>query len=249
MFRRLGEAMANQFCNPPFTCVWIALLVCTFAHQSAPAALTVDLRAVSTTAGVIINAKEVLFTGGIGDKVVMDIYGKVTGSNSNPDDDWIGWVHGSFLTSFGGPQGDLRTTLVGGREGWNGVFASLGLIQDLDGDGDLDVGSNFPENAANYFRTDRREETPYVPETKFGTLTWTCTSGLTGGLTLNFRTRDASDGDGAAWLQDGFGQTPLTNDYRAGSAVILSVTPEPNSTILVFALLLIQDIVCIRRRH
>src|SRR5687768_16955524 len=90
------------------TSLWIALAVCALLPNPAIATLTVDLRAVSTTNGTVVSPKEVLFTGGVGDTVTMNVFMVISGMiDPDTDNDYLDFLHGSFLSSFGGLQGNL----------------------------------------------------------------------------------------------------------------------------------------------
>src|SRR5690242_17840408 len=114
----------------------ISLGVSRIAHAS----MTVEFLAISTTNGTIVDPKHVLFTGHPGDTIRLNLFATVVGDNSDPDDDFISYLNGSFLSSFGGLHGDLQGFLVSGYNG--GGYAYGGTKQDLDGDGDLEAGSN-----------------------------------------------------------------------------------------------------------
>src|SRR5262249_7724594 len=132
--------------------------------------LTVDLRATGTSSGVVLDSKHVLFTGGIGGTVQMDIWAVVGGGTNGMNDEWVSWLHGSFLSSYGGLLGDLSASVV---HGWDNVGAGNGTQQDLDGDTDRDVGSNDDSSPAFFFRAQRGQDTPLLPEAKVGNLIWT----------------------------------------------------------------------------
>jgi len=61
----------------------IAAIVCTNGFilggpvDADQPALTVDLRAVSTTSGSIVDPKHVLFTGSVGDTITMDVWSDI----------------------------------------------------------------------------------------------------------------------------------------------------------------------------
>jgi hypothetical protein len=204
--------------------VWLAL-VAPLAGSAARAderALTVDLRATSTSSGTILDPKHVLFTGGPGDTVTMDVYSVITGAvDSDPDNDWLDYLHGSFLTSFGGLRGDLKADLV---MFYADFIAFDGLRQDLDGDGDLDVGSNNEASIANYFRAYRWRNAPREAVAKIATLTWTST-GTSGDTSLFFRGQNVDIG--AQWVIDATIFDPSFGQFLGGAPVQISAVPEP----------------------
>jgi hypothetical protein len=209
-------------------------LIATFT-SNALATLTVDLRAVSTTSGSIISEKEVMFTGGAGDTITMDVIATISGmSNSEPTDDFIAYLIGSFLSSEGGLHGDLRARRV---SGYGATLSGDGLQQDLDGDSDLDVGSNDDTTPAFFFRAVRSDLAPLSFQARVGSLTWTARGSFTDLTALNFRPRDAFDA--ALWWIDGHGYYASELPFIAGSPVTIVATPEPGPMLLL-ALLLIR---------
>jgi hypothetical protein len=94
--------------------ILIATMICSVAGplalraRAGDPALTVDLRATSTSNGTILDPKHVVFTGGVGGTVTMDVFAIVSGYSNQ----WTDYLHGSFLSSTGGLMGDLRAQLV-----------------------------------------------------------------------------------------------------------------------------------------
>jgi hypothetical protein len=197
-------------------------LVVGFAADTR-ATLTVDLRAVSTSNGIIVNQKDVLFTGGVGDTVTMDVFATLSGMiNDEPLDDFIVYLHGSFLSSTNGLAGDLRAQLT---PDFIWLLSSNGLRQDLDGDGDLDVGSNNADLPANFFRANVSDDAPPLAHAKIATLTWTRSSADGGANTLiNFRPRVVEHG--GLWWIDGFGYYADEDEFLVGVPVLVTSTPE-----------------------
>jgi hypothetical protein len=208
-----------------FTVVAIALGGLLLAPRTSQAALTVDLRAVSTTNGTVVDAKTVLFDGPVGGTVTMDVYMVITGmSDPDPDNDFLDYLHGSFLSSFGGLRGDLKAQLV--FPDYGDFISSNGFIQDLDGDADLDVGSNDDSTIVNFFRSYKWREAPRMAVAKIATLKWTSTLTDFGAETLiNFRPQDHPQA--AHWLVDGLSRYPLFDTFTSGPAVLIKQAPEP----------------------
>ena len=196
----------------------------------AHATLTVDLRATSTTSGTVLDPKHVLFTGGVGDTVTMDVYMVITGMvDTDTDNDFLDYLHGSFLSSSGGLRGDLEARLVGF---YSDFISSDGLMQDLDGDADLDIGSNDDSSIANFFRSYKWREAPRVSTAKIATLKWTNTSPELGAqASMNFRPRNVATG--AQWAVDGNTFNPSFGLFRAGQPVSITHVPEPAACAMV----------------
>jgi hypothetical protein len=151
----------------------------------------------------------------------MEIWGVVTGGvNGTIFDDWISYFDGSFLSDTGGLHGDLRANL---RVEWFGTFGYNGTRQDLDGDGDLDVGSNDNSTFDDFFRAEMGQEAPNVPEVQIGVLTWTYTVGTSDTL-VQFRPRAAPDA--AEWVVDGVRFDPTVGQFLGSAGVSISLVPE-----------------------
>jgi hypothetical protein len=224
----MGESIARYPKRRLFSRNLLVLLISIATASSTLASLTVDLRAVSTTSGSVLDAKDVSFAGGVGDSVRLNVVATVTGVNSNPNDDFIQIVHGSFLSSFGGLHGDLVASPV---FPFNYTVLSYGgTMQDLDGDGDLDVGSNDDSTLSNFFRSYFGGDNDPQAEAVIAVLIWTY-SGSGGTTSLNFRPRNVDDG--GRWFMDGIGQSPVTDSFLAGDAVRLTFVPEPIAISLV----------------
>ena len=228
-------SIARQHCLALtlFAAACASILVCPLCAQARefPGSLTVELRAASTTSGTVLDDKHVLFTGGPGDSVRMNIWGVVTGQvNGTQFDDWIDHFDGSFLSSAGGLRGDLRANLF---FEWFGAFGFNGTRQDLDGDGDLDVGSNDDSTFAHFFRAERGQKAPNIPVVQIGVVTWTFTGG-DGAALVNFRPRSAPDA--AEWYVDGVRHDPIVGPFVAGTPAEIQFVPEPSLAVHVVAL-------------
>ena len=167
------------------------------AAGATSAGLNIDLRATAVNGQPLPvgSTPRRVFVQNIGDVVSFDIFAVVTGTNAFTVDDRIVSVSGSFIsTPFTNPPGThllghLRTGLVPTvtdpntgeilTPGFDGAGSSVGFQQDLDGDGDLDVGSNVDSDSANFWRA-----TYIIPE---GTVAGS-NSPTTGGRRVGFGT-------------------------------------------------------------
>ena len=203
----------------------LAGLALTAAGPSSSAAsLTIDVRATSTTSGTVIDAKNVLFTGSPGDTVGMNVHAVITDGNGNPNDDGLLSVVGSFLGAPGGLLGDLRAQRT---PMFSAGGSSNGLPQDLDADGDLDVGSNNDASSSNFFSA--RASGPEPPPGTaliIATLTWTYTGGSSD-TTLSFRPRIS--GTTGSWFEDG---SQITSSNVGSGAPVRIFVPEPASPLV-----------------
>lgn len=125
--------------------------------SSALAALTIDLRVTAisgagSTGAVISPNNKTVTPGPAGNvTVTMAVWAQVTGTNPNAPDDFQS-ATGSFLSAFGGIKGNLSLSSTNIPTLFQGTSFSTGLVTDLDGDGDTDLGSNVNNDADNFFR-------------------------------------------------------------------------------------------------
>jgi hypothetical protein len=123
------------------------------------AALNIDVRATGVSGGgTLVNNKTVTDVV-VGSVVSFDVFAVVTGTDGVTTNDRFTSVGGSWK-STGALKGTMLMDLVRSIYdsdgvptfvGFDGNGSSVGLQQDLDGDGDLDVGSNVDSNAANFW--------------------------------------------------------------------------------------------------
>jgi hypothetical protein len=131
--------------------VLTAAVMAGLGASQALASLTVDLRVTTTIGGgTVVNNKTV--TGVVpGATVIMQIWAQLTGSAGNQTAGIAQCMQsfgGSYL-STGALLGNIQTLILNAP--WGAQSSSAGFQQDLDGDGDLDVGSNNNGDAANFF--------------------------------------------------------------------------------------------------
>jgi hypothetical protein len=120
----------------------LAAIVFLASPCAADAGLTFDLRAVSATGGAhLVDSKHVDAVPGFEGEVVAELWAVITGANAVLDDDRINNFAVKFLTT-----GSIRANLVnqpGVQIGWRDAGFNNGTVQDLDGDGDMDIGGNL----------------------------------------------------------------------------------------------------------
>ena len=195
--------------------------------------LVIDLR----VAGAADGGKDVTVAT-VGQTIQLEAWGVVTGSNDVITDDGLTSAFGSFLSSLGGAVlGDLAVTEL--TPPYDSIATSAGKIQDLDGDGDLDVGSNEPPDAVSdyYFGRSRPITMGSDPapgggaQFKLADLTFTVSQLDTAGgsIALNFRPRPGSLR--GIWMEDGVGMHSGIGTFAAGAPVVVTVQPPPTATI------------------
>lgn len=198
--------------------IFVGAVAAGLGASQALAALTVDLRVTSVSAGggTVAPGGKAVTDSVAGATVTMAIWAQVTGSDPSKFQA-LQSLSGSFLSSNGGLLGNLAATR---QSPWNANSSSNGLAVDLDGDGDLDVGSNDPNSADNFFAgrannllgpnsTDangvavfnatNRQAILGGTEYRVGTLRFVVGSGSPATL-VNFRPRQV--GTGATWVEN-----------------------------------------------
>jgi len=188
---------------------------------------TIDLR--TTSGGKTVNITSV------GQVVNLDVWAIVTGSDSTATNDAFQWAHGSFLSSdvSGGAAGGTLAASVASP--FDATASSNGTQKDLDGDGDLDVGSNDNTQPNGFFvaRAGGLQGGSDPAPAKFliGTVSFTVTSLKSGTSTrINFRPRD--NVLAAGWAEDATAQdvnfkNPHSGTFAAGTPVVLSRSQTP----------------------
>ena len=201
---------------------------------SSNAGLIIDVRAVGSTGGVVVHNSKLIdvYTASPGATVTCNVFAVVTGQDADTSNDGILSFAGSFLTTDVMGNGAYHGNLVARRAAtMMGTGGSNGFVQDLDGDGDLDVGSNNNSSANSFFsaRSSTAPDPVFGHETLVATLTLTMTQVIGFGDTwLNFRPRIA--GTAGSWFEDG---TQITSsNFFSGPAVVTLVDPEPTSASL-----------------
>jgi MYXO-CTERM domain-containing protein len=190
---------------------------------AASAALVIDVRATAVNGGTLVGPKEVVGVAP-GSTVTMSVFALTTGNDGSTANDGILSFAGSFLTSGGTTFGNLVATRAPTMTGTGG---SNGLVTDLDGDGDLDVGSNNSASATLFFsaRSSVAPDPVFGPEVLVGTVTMAVTAGGLTPTLANFRPRLA--GTAGSWFEDG---TQITSSaFTAGAPVAVNGVPEPTA--------------------
>ncbi len=151
----------------------------------------------------------------VGQVINMQVWATVTGTNSTGTDDGVQDVNGSFVspnTSWGSALGTLQATSI---SPFNASGSNSGASQDLDGDGDLNVGTTGHETvAASYWhaRSGSMTTTGGTLVTngqsfEVATLTFTVTKILPGNTTnITFIPQDTINGITQVWSEDGVTQ-------------------------------------------
>jgi MYXO-CTERM domain-containing protein len=131
---------------------------------AASAAMNIDIRATKVN-GAALGAGQTpksIPVVAVGDVISFDVFAVITGTDAVTTNDKFISVGGSWK-STGNLHGTMLMDVVRSitdpdtgeiiTAGFDGNGYSVGLQQDLDGDGDLDVGSNTDTDAANFWAT------------------------------------------------------------------------------------------------
>jgi hypothetical protein len=158
---------------------------------------------------------------GVGQVINLEIWANVRGANASTADEALQIAVGSLLSSNGNggaANGTLTTKLV---SPFNGFGSQLGVKRDLDGDGDLDVGTNVATDGSSFFAA-RAGGMIGGSSFKIGTATFTVTSlkSTSGQTSLWFRPRKTG-GTGALWEEDGNQKREYDGSYFGGAPVVL----------------------------
>jgi len=113
------------------------------------AGLLIDVRAVRLNGVALSAAQAKSVSVSLGDTVSFRVLADVTGSNASASQA-IQSLSGSFL-STGALKGNMVLAAAGIQKPFNASGSSVGQATDLDGDGDLDIGSNTPSDPAGFW--------------------------------------------------------------------------------------------------
>jgi hypothetical protein len=224
---------------------------------TAHAQLTVDLRAVAVNGqplGGGDTPKQV--TVNTGDVLTFHLFGRITGTNG-VNDEGLTSAHGSVMSGNGGLLGNLSGGPVAP---FNDSGSQAGSVQDIDHDGDLDVGvtPNGGTPTTGYFIARAAALQPNgvildanSEEFHIGQFTLSVT-GNAGDTSVNFfRRANASGGEdvtAAVWSQDGTAKNGLGDGYGAGTPVHVVLVPEPAGAAAASAAAAIASLGLLRRR-
>jgi hypothetical protein len=216
-----------------------ALLTC--AGSRSDASLIIDLRAIGGTAQITTDGKAFVADPGV--TLTVGIFARVSGTNGIHDES-VQSVYGSVTS-----PGPTLLNLSGGGPiaPFNGTGFQNGSIQDIDSDGDLDLGSAGSTATGKFFAHSDAPTpagvavNPNTGEVQIGVLSFVITGGGPFGL-INFIPRSNVSGGNlnaaALWFEDNDGvtRTPTIGAFAPGAPIIatdyIDNGPEPSSLAL-----------------
>ena len=175
-----------------------------------------------------------------GEVLHLQAFAVITGQNADPSQDAFQSCQGSFLSTvvgFQGVGGDL--SIVTPQAPFNAsIRSSSGKVQDLNGDGNADVGTNDNMDVTDIVSmaaaAPESNGTPVGGSLEFfiGTFKYTVTNIHLGGETdINFRpfTPPAAFDIPAIWTEDNTGANPDSSPFQAGAPyVIMDTAAQPS---------------------
>jgi hypothetical protein len=209
--------------------------------SAAQAIFVYDVRATGATGGAtLVNNKSVNLTPGQAATVTFELWGMISqpyGSglpeDGNANNEANKVMIGSFLTTGSNVKGSLAATVVSSMQN---LGFSTGTIQDLDGDGDLDIGSNISTSAADYWAARTTDTTNGLPgqQSLLGSMTLTVAgSGVIDDSTttlVNFRKKTGAANSVGSWNENGTTVLSNATNVTSGAPVVLaSSVPEPTT--------------------
>jgi len=196
--------------------------------------LTIDLRLPDGTTTAEVSS--------VGQKITMQVWAVVKGKDATGSNDGLLDAAGSFLSSAvsagGAPAGNLSAKPVAP---FNAAFSENGLVQDLNGDGNLDIGPLDPSDTSQFsdlfaaFAPAPNMQTHGTVSGRtnsfqIGTVTYTVTALHAGSTQISFEPAPVT---GAVWSEDG---NFTTSDdvgavFAAGTAITLTNYTTPRITL------------------
>lgn len=166
--------------------------------------------------------------GAVGQVVQLQVRAIVTGKDASGSNDGFQGIAGSFLSTMTA-TGSVRGKLSAGNTApFNARSAQAGKLQDLNGDGNQDVGTNSTGTLSfgDAFNA-RANSLIYNAAHTFliGSLSFTVTSLSSSQATqINFRPRLVPGQTSAAWSEDKLGRNEFTSSLSVGGPVTITGT-------------------------
>jgi len=206
------------------------------AHGS----LVVTLVPTSGSSGVLVNGNNVTINN-VGDVVHFNVVGIVTGQDATPGNDGLQAAFGSIQADGNGLIGNFSSA---GASTYNAVApfnttVQKGAVQDLNGDGGLDLGFKAGDASTNYVESRAGSVVPSTGNAistsggsstfLIGTVDWTATS-ASASTVAHWVPRASIN---TVWNEDGSATNSNgTANYTGGTGSTITAAPEPGSLAL-----------------
>jgi hypothetical protein len=209
-------------------------ILCEALEERRLMSLTVEVRNADGSASTNVTS--------VGQVVTLDVVAVISSANNQPTEDGLQDLTGSFISTENGAHsvdGNLLVTANLAPFKANG--SSVGVQQDLNGDGNLDVGSNSALNTTDYFFARASPLQSSSTGTIVGndldftiaTLTYTVTNLNEGGQTsINFVPYASQSPDAAGWAEEGEETDNINGTFQAGTPYTLNdpaLVPAPTA--------------------
>jgi hypothetical protein len=198
--------------------------ICEALEERRLMSLTIEVRNTDGSASTTVTQ--------VGQVINLEVLAVISSANNEPTEDGLEDFSGSFISTENGDHsidGNLAVTENLAPFKANGT--SPGVIQDLNGDGNLDVGSNSALNTEDYFdcrasplqSSDTGTIVGNDLEFDVATMTYTVTKLNSGGQTsINFVPYTSQSQDAAAWAEEGEFEGNIGGIFQGGTAYTLS---------------------------
>jgi hypothetical protein len=237
MEKRIGQRIGHRTVSKLAAAAVGAVGLGGIASQ-ADASLIIDVRATGSSGGTVIGDPKNVTVSAPGDTVVLSVFARINGTNGSNDES-LSAAHGSLQTTGGS---GLLGNLGGSPRRTNpftGASSQEGSVQDIDADGDLDVGSSGSSVTGKFVA---RVDAPIVlpaadantGEIQIGQMVFTYTGGGSDTFAQFLRRTNATGGNlfsAATWFEDGISKAPTVGEYGLGAPVHI-VVPEPTGLAL-----------------
>jgi hypothetical protein len=209
----------------------------------AQAGLIIDLRATAVNGQPLAGTNTPKQLGGLapGDFVTLGLFARVSGTNG-VSDEGLTSVHGAMISDNSAFFDRMFGNLAGGAIApFADSGSQNGSVQDLDGDGDLDIGvtPNGGTPTTGYFiarasalQTNGTVIDANTKEFQVGQFTFTVSPGGSDTFINFVRRANAAGGNittAGVWSVDGVARNPTSDSFGSGTPVAILFVPEPSA--------------------
>ena len=212
----------------------IGRAVCETLEERQLMSLTIDVRAADGSSSATVTS--------VGQVLNLNLVAVVSDPNGTPASDGVQDVNGNIISVAADGHAVAGNLTAAIKAPFNANGAAHGTFQDLNGDGNIDVGTSFTGSSTSglFFSRSSPAQTGTSAAATIsgstvsfiiGTLTYTVTSLNEGGHTnINFDPYNPATPSGAAWIEDGNAVNNADGTYQAGTPYVVSdsaIIPHP----------------------